>query len=316
MVAPTRADPRLAALLQAQHGLVSRQQAFGLGHTNNQIQYRLRRGEWIRVERSVYRHHLFKQSWEARLLAPCLAVGALASHRSAACLWRLDGFSRVRPEVVVPKGASIDRTDVRVHNTTLFDECEPRLINGIPTTGIERTLIDLAKVVSYKKLRQAVDSARLQELVTWPDVGRAFSTHARRGRNGIAKMRLYLEDHLGEESIPLSDWSRLVADLLVDGGLPVPTLEHEVIGPGFRYKIDLAYPEVGLGLELDSASWHLNRKSFEKDRQRLNALQNLGWSMRLFTWSDFSMQPAQLVQTVRQAHEQLTKARNVGRHSE
>ena len=182
-----------------------------------------------------------------------------------------------------------------------MSETHPVLRMGVPTTSIERTLIDLGKVVSYDKLRQAIDSARLQQLVDWPGVGRCFSTHARRGRDGIGLLRLYLEDHLGEATIALSDWSQLVADLLVDAGLPKPVLEYEVVGPGFRYQIDLAYPELLLGIELDSVTWHLNRESFETDRQRLNRLQNLGWSLRLFTWRDYSRNPEDLVNTVRQA---------------
>ncbi len=309
MGSPIRTDAKLAEVLHRQHGLISRSQALDLGFSAAQIRYRVSQGVWLPVEHQVYRHHLTTSTWYSRVLAPCMSLGAVASHRTAAVLWGLDGFHRSKPEVSLPKSAGVKRDDIRIHETTLFGACEPTVRMGIPTTSIERTLIDLAKVVPYSKLRHAVDQARLRELVDWPTVGRCFSSHARRGRDGIALMRMYLEDHLGEEAIPLSDWSRLVADILVDAGLPAPELEYEVRGPGFRYVLDLAYPDARVGIELDSVTWHLNRQSFQDDRRRLNRLQNLGWSMRLFTWNDYSRNSSELVQTVRQA---LTPYRNVG----
>ncbi len=308
MGAPTDPDHALADILRRQHGLISRSQALSIGFNENQIRYRLSRKLWLQVDYRVYRHHLISPSWHAKVLAPCLSLGAVASHRTAAALWELDGFARGRPEILLPKHAGKQRDGIRIHETTLFAERQTTMRMGIPTTGIERTLIDLAKVVPPAKLRQAVDSARLQELVDWPGIGRSFSTHARRGRDGIASMRLYLEDHLGEESIPLSDWSRLVADLLIDAGLPAPELEYTVVGPGYRYVVDLAYPDLRVGIELDSVTWHLNRQSFHGDRRRLNRLQDLGWSMRLFTWEDYSRRPADLVASVRTACRQQRAA--------
>jgi hypothetical protein len=58
-----------------------------------------------------------------------------------------------------------------------------------------------------------------------------------------------------------------------------------------------------LGLELDSVTWHLNRKSFEEDPRRRNDLENLGWSMRHFTWSDWATNPIKLADTVKTAFE-------------
>lgn len=310
MSGPHPRDAGLADLLRRQHGLVTRRQALELGFRQGQIDYRIAQKTWLPKDNLVYQHHLFPASWHSRVLAPCLATGAVASHRTAAVLWDLDGFRPAKPEILLPKHSGVTRPGVQVHETTLFHERQTTLRHGIPTTGSERTLIDLAKVVPHTKLRQAIDSARLQGLVDWPGVGHCFHSHARRGRDGIALMRAYLEEHLGEETIPLSDWSRLVSDLLVDAGLPKPVLEYEVVGPGYRYSIDLAYPDLLVGLELDSVTWHLNRDSFHTDRQRLNRLQNRGWSLRLFTWQDYSRNPSALVATVRQALE--IASRNVG----
>ena len=126
--------------------------------------------------------------------------------------------------------------------------------------------------------------------------------HARPGRNGIRNFRDFLEAHVGEANIPLSNWSRLVADLLVAAGLPMPEFEYLVTdGYGFTAYLDLAYPRWRLGLELESIAFHLNRRSFEEDPRRRNRLQNMGWDIRQFTWSDYVDRPDELVRTVKDA---------------
>ncbi|MEE9416372.1 MAG: hypothetical protein V3V01_13905 [Acidimicrobiales bacterium] len=296
-------DLTIELLLTQQFGLVTRSQARESGFSNGQIQRRLDSGIWLRSDRGVFRHHLFSRCWNTQVLAPILSTGGLASHQSAAHLWHLDGFRQVRPDITVPAHCGLRRRGIQVHESTTFDMCNSKSIDGIPTTGIYRTLLDLAAVVSMVKLRQAVDDARLRNLIEWDGLHRSFMEHARRGRNGTVLMRRFLEDHLEEANIPKSTWSRLVADLLVAEGLSEPVLEHEVNGPGFTYFLDLAYPDNMLGLELDSVTWHLNRKSFEQDPRRRNDLENLGWSMRNFTWSDWATNPIKLADTVRKAFE-------------
>ena len=102
-----------------------------------------------------------------------------------------------------------------------------------------------------------------------------------------------------------SGWNRLVQKMLTDGGLPKAELEYQVAGPdGFRADLDLAYPDQRIGIELDSASWHLNRTSFEADPRRRNQVQNLGWSVLNFTWADYVERSQDLIATVRTALEQ------------
>jgi hypothetical protein len=232
----------------------------------------------------------------------CLGTGAVASHRSAAVLWGLDGIRPGRPEVVVPAGSSLRRPGVRLHETTQWDLLAATRRDGVPCTGLERTLIDLAAVVGPRRLRQAVDCARRRRLTDWTALTQVFVHHARRGRDGTARFRRLLDEHRCEAALPRSDWSRLVAELLLEGGLPTPVFEHPVVADdGFRAELDLAYPASKVGIELDSLSWHFTREAFHRDPVRRNRLTVLGWRILNFTWAEFAGHPDRLVASVRAA---------------
>ncbi|MET0420348.1 MAG: type IV toxin-antitoxin system AbiEi family antitoxin domain-containing protein [Acidimicrobiia bacterium] len=93
----------IAQIASRQHGLVTRSQLAELGITTRRIDRALARGTIIRRRRGVYAIAGAPNTWEQEVLAACLACGtsARASHRSAAVLWRLDGFARDTIEVTV-----------------------------------------------------------------------------------------------------------------------------------------------------------------------------------------------------------------------
>jgi hypothetical protein len=222
-------------------------------------------------------------------------------------LWDLDGIRIARPEVTVPHASKVGSRVATVHRTTQWDRIEATVRSGIAVTGVARTLLDMAWWLAQTQLLIAVDDARLRKLVDWPDLYTVYRRHSRQGRTSCGPFRLMLDRHLGEETMSRSGWNRLVQALLVDGGLPKPELEYPVRGPdGFAADLDLAYPEQKIGIELDSATWHLNRTSFENDPRRRNELQNLGWSILNFTWADYAERSDKLIATVRTALELRT----------
>ena len=93
----------------------------------------------------------------------------------------------------------------------------------------------------------------------------------------------------------------MVARLLEDSGLPSPELEYPILAEGGRRiaQVDLAYPSARIAIELDSVRWHLDRRSFHRDRDRWNALTSAGWTPLLFTWAMYADTPTDLVATVR-----------------
>jgi hypothetical protein len=112
---------------------------------------------------------------------------------------------------------------------------------------------------------------------------------------GSGILRSLLDERFGT-TIPDSWFGRLVADLLVDGGLPGPVVEYDVRGRGGRWiaRVDLAYPDARVAIELDSKRHHLHEAAFEADRPRQNALELAGWTVLRFTWAFYSHHPMRL----------------------
>ncbi len=274
-------------LFARQHGVISRAQAFEAGLTRHDIAGLMRRGEWVAIYRGVYRHRAVQQSWHGSLVAACLRTGGVASHRCAAALWGIDGFRSPRTEIVVPMGCSGRNVDALVHHSTQWDRIDRVVRDGVATTGLVRTVVDLGAVVPLRRLETAAESAMRVHQIDWSDLRGGLIRHSRRGRDGCGRLRVLLEARHGSGELPRSDWSRLVANILVDAGLPSPQLEFPVTGPGGAVlaEVDLAWPDQRVVVELDSVRWHLNRKSFERDRARRNRLRVLGWTVLEVTWA-------------------------------
>ena len=285
--------------MQHQHGLITRGQALAAGMTDKQIRGRVKTRHWVRVAQGVYRHRSAPNTPIARLLGVCLAHRALASHRSAAALQGIDGFRLDRIEVVVPRSRARPINGAIVHQSTQMDLARPVECEGVPTTGLGRTLLDVSAVVNRLRLDQAIDSVLRDGRMRTPDLYRVLVSHARRGRDGCAAFRSSLEDR-GDDPVPLSAWSRMVADLLVESGLARPAMEYRVRNAAgvFVAQVDLAYPDCRVAIELDSRRWHLNRVSFDADPERRNRLTIAGWTVLNFTWSHYVGDPHGLCATV------------------
>lgn len=296
-------EERILRRMKRQHGLVTRAQALERGMTSHQIRHRLDTGRWVRAARGVYRHAAVDATPISRLLAVCLAHEALASHRSAAALHGIDGYRLGRAEVVVSSGTSLVLSGVTVHESTQMDLAQPVERQDVPCTGLARTVLDLAAVVSRKQLGRTVDAILRDRRLRLSDLYRVLGSHACRGRPGCAALRAALDDRLGDDPAPLSEWSRMVEDLLVGFGLDRPRLEYRICRNDGTLiaQVDLAYPQRRVAIELDSVRWHHNRRSFVEDRRRRNLIMLAGWDVLNFTWDDYIDRPADLCTQVEAA---------------
>jgi very-short-patch-repair endonuclease len=79
-------------------------------------------------------------------------------------------------------------------------------------------------------------------------------------------------------------------------------LQHEVWHAGrFIARIDAAYPERRIAIEVDGFEAHSSPDAFQRDRTRQNRLVALGWTVLRFTWADVVQRPTMVAQTIREA---------------
>lgn len=296
----TTADGAVAHRFERQHGLITAAQARQAGLTRSAIRHRVAAGRWVRRQPGVYQLVGTASTWESRLLARVLAAGpeALATHRSSAALWQLDGSRLGLPELSIAEGRRFHGPPgVRVHRSGDLHLVTPVMRSGVPTTPVARTLLDLGGVVPAPLLHLAVDDARRRGLADWDALLDTLVAHARRGRRGVGSLRALLQAHGDEVRATDSGFERLVISSLGSAGLPAPLLQHPVELGGRRYRIDLAYPERRLAIELDGAV-HLRRDVWEADHERQNALVLAGWTVLRFTWREYERRPADVVAQV------------------
>lgn len=298
-----RWDVAVAALAARQHGVLSGAQLTELGMSATTKRRRIANGELIVVYPGVVRHAAHPDTWHGRMLAACLSTGGLASHRSAAVLWGLESIVGTMVEVTVAWGTVGRRPGMVLHRSTQMQSAGRVLLDGIPVTGLARTLIDLAAVVPPRLLESAVDDAIRRRRMNWPRLHQAVLVHEVQGRAGCSALRALMARRYGEGEVPLSDWSRQVARLLTDGGHPEPRPEHRVLdgSGGLLAQVDLAYVRHRIAIELQSKRWHLNHRSFDADPVRWNRLTALGWRVYPITWSFFRQEPEELCQLVADA---------------
>jgi hypothetical protein len=92
---------------------------------------------------------------------------------------------------------------------------------------------------------------------------------------------------------PMESEARLVT---IDGGLPPPVLQHEIVdAQGRTWQLDFAWPDLRVAAEYDGVDWHSGPQAFFRDRRRAAALQDLGWVVVPIVAEDVRYRPAELV---------------------
>jgi very-short-patch-repair endonuclease len=66
-------------------------------------------------------------------------------------------------------------------------------------------------------------------------------------------------------------------------------------------RLDFAYPDQKIMIELDGRIDHSKKRIFEDDRKRQNDLVLAGWTVLRFTWDDVTKRPAEVARTIERA---------------
>src|SRR4051794_5278674 len=180
-----------------------------------------------RASAAIHRFASHTETWRQRVMAATLALpGSIASHRTAAVLWDLEGFHPGKIELIVEHGGWRAR-DVLVHQSRDLVGGDFDVRYGIPCTSLIRTLIDLPAVAWEARCGQALDHACRNDRSVLKRVRARHLEVARRGRNGTVMLRALLERR-GEGRLTDSGFEDKALHLITEACLPEPVTQHPV----------------------------------------------------------------------------------------
>lgn len=294
------ANNRCARIAARQLGLIARAQALRSGLSTGQIYRRLVTGTWEAIYPRVFRLGGSPRSWQQSLLAAQIWAGAegVVSHRAAKRLWGLDGIDLEIVELTLPRRTKARSAELTVHFGGLLAR-DVTKIGLFRVTTVTRTLLDLASVVDAGRLEAALDDALRRRMTTLKKLEERLSEIGSQGRRGMETMRKLINERDPDAALAESNLETRAAKLLKRSGLPKAVLQYEVReGKRLIGRLDMAYPEMRVAIELDGYRYHSDLVSWHKDIRRRNALTALGWTVIQVTWEDLERRPEEVVETV------------------
>ncbi len=265
---------------------MARSQVLRTGTSVHQLKYLVATRQLVPIRTGVYRVAGAPLTWEQHIVAAVLAGGdgAVASFRSAAWIWRLEGFEPPDAlEITIRRRRRARLPGVIVHDSTVVGRRHHTVHTSIPVTTPARTLCDLTAVCGLGVVARALDDALRRRLTTLERTKRVFLDLANQGRRRSTFMRTLLEERLPGFEPGESEQEAKLLRWIVEAGLPRPTAQHRVRVNGRRYRLDLAYPKLKIGIEYDGWDAHRGRVAFDADPVRDNELREAGWWILHFT---------------------------------
>jgi hypothetical protein len=273
--------------MRRQRALITREQALEAGLTPGQIQARLRSRVWIELRPGVSALAGAPPSWEQMLQATLLSAGqgAWASHRSAARLWGVRGVGESSSfEVLTGLDRRVTLDGVVGRRSRELFDADLTTRFGIPCVAPPRALVDIAGSFRHDDLGKALDDLLRRKLRTLDDVRRCIGRlHAGPGR-ALKGIHGVLAERWPGYDPGESDLETRAVCAIARAGLPLPKQQHRMLLGGKKVRIDLAYPDLKIAIEVESWAFHGQiRSKFDCDHIRRDELILLRWTPFVFT---------------------------------
>ena len=216
-----------------------------------------------------------------------LAAGhdAVASHATAGAIWGLKHCGRIAVaesalHVTAPRQVRLRGV---IGHIGLIDRRERRIHRGIPVTGPEQTVVDLAVALSASELGECVDDALRRGLIRLAQVRYLAGAACGPGRPPVTSLQRVLADRIPGYDPGDSDRERQMDRCWEEWGLPPAVRQHLVRVNGRTYILDRAIPALKIGVEWNGFDTHGTCSRFDRDSDRRADLTGAGWHMVDFT---------------------------------
>ena len=236
------------------------------------LRWGARTGRWHRIERGVYADGPEPPDALDRARARVLGCGGVARGSLAGVLHELDAV----------------RLDTRPDRRTALRSDQLVIVGGVRCADALQTLVDLASTLDDDTWEQALESAMRRKLTTLDELAAAAIEPRRPEAARIRRV-------LARRPAGAPPTESLLETLMVQlartvPGLGDPTRQYVVYRDGeFVARVDLAWPELGLFLELDGQ--HHKGQPVYDSRRETAVVAATGWLCGRFTWHEVVVIP-------------------------
>jgi len=291
------------ALAARQHHVISRAQLMDAGISEDGI-WGLLRGQTVESKvPGVYRLVGTKRSWQQRLMEACLWGGpqAVASFRSAAALYGLDGFPPGPIEISVRKQRRA-ATRFKVHRYDVPRE-QTTVIDGIPVTNAHRLLRDLLPTLPQERADRVLDNALRMGLVSVESLTRLVAAEKGSGHRGLNKMRQLLRQRDPGYRPSASEMNIRIRQVMIAHGITDFVEEYVIVDEegGFVCRCDFGFPPDWTVVEGQSRAYHEGKADFEQQIDRRSRIAATGHALVEVSWKALIETPEVFIERIRRA---------------
>lgn len=279
------------------------------GKSPERIRTLVRRGALVRIGRGIYVYPATASAFSAtpdgdHVLRAAAAViqagrGSVVSHRSAAVLHGIDLIGRPGAVTITARPAAGRKGTAGVHlYTTSLPATDVTRKLGMPVTTAARTVIDLARTLTFAEGVVAADSAIRRRLTSKSDLRAVLA--ACPGRRGVVQAARVVEFADGNAESALESIARVTFD---DCRLPAPELQiwitgatGEVIG-----RVDFYWEKYKTIAEVDGALKYADPARAKAQLRRDKKLREAGYQVVHFDWHEITTSPEQVAASIRAA---------------
>lgn len=278
-------DELWTRLARSQHGVVSRAQLRNCGLNADRIKALVRASMLVRQGRGVYRAAPAHASFEAALWVAALLTDGVLGGSTASYLWGMVDQHSGPIRITVPRQRRLPRlAGVQVLRRDLLPANRDNRY-GLPVTVRSLAAIDHLVTLPLSEACAFTDRALQRGWLYQPDLIARLSS-PQQGNRLLRRVLARLAE--GAES----EAERLLYRLLRANGITGWVGNHRVLVDGvIRARVDLAFVELRIAIEVDGFAYHSDRDRFQRDRSRQNLLVGLGWTVLRFTWTDLHDRP-------------------------
>lgn len=279
--------------------MLTRSDVLTSGFTDGFIRSRIERGEWEPANAGVYVVRAAADAFTPTTVA-VVAAGprAVASHFTAAALWRIGGIELPRsPYLTVPNDRRPSVAGAVLHRAGDLRRRDVARRERIPVTSPARTLADLGRYLDPDRLERCMVDAVVQRITSVAQLERM----AARRLWGMSCFREVLRN-LHPQVEDVASWLEwMLLDLCERYQLPTPRVNRPVRdSTGRARKIDADFGR-GVGVELDGYAYHASAEAKRADDARHNALMMRYRVLLRYSFRDLRDTPARVAEEIRSA---------------